>query len=180
MALVLTEEQSMLRDGARNFLRKNAPVSHLRRLRDSRDATGFSRGLWSEFVNMGWPGILVPADYGGLGLGHVETGVIMEELGHTLAPSPMFSTAIVAASAIARGASDAHKRVYLPKIAAGEIIATLAIDETTKHRPAQIAMTASRTTGGFTLKGRKVFVVDGHVADLFIVAARTAGASGDQ
>ena len=83
MALVLNDEQTMLRDNARGFLSKNAPIAHLRALRDNRDADGFSRALWKNFVEMGWAGILVPQDYGGLGLGHVEAGVVMEELGRT-------------------------------------------------------------------------------------------------
>ncbi len=95
MALVLNDEQTMLRDNARGFLAKNAPIAHLRALRDNRDADGFSRALWKNFVEMGWAGILVPQDYGGLGLGHVEAGVVMEELGRNLTPSPFLSTAVL-------------------------------------------------------------------------------------
>ena len=120
MALVLNDEQTMLRDNARGFLAKNAPIAHLRALRDKRDADGFSRALWKDFVEMGWAGILVPQDYGGLGLGHVEAGVVMEELGHTLTPSPFLSTAVLAATAIARAGTNKQKENYLPKIVAGE------------------------------------------------------------
>ena len=176
MALVLTDEQSMLRDTTRGFLSKNAPIAHMRQLRDSHDRDGFSRALWKEFADNGWTGILIPEAHGGLGLGHVEAGIVMEELGHTLTPSPFFSTAVVAASAISRGGSDAQKSKYLPKIASGELIATLAIDETPKHRPEKVALGAAPAANGFTLTGAKSFVVDGHVADLIIVAARTSGA----
>jgi alkylation response protein AidB-like acyl-CoA dehydrogenase len=179
MALVLNDEQTMLRDNARGFLAKNAPIAHLRALRDNRDADGFSRALWKSFVDMGWAGILVPQDYGGLGLGHVEAGVVMEELGRTLTPSPFLSTAVLAATAITRGGSDTQKKHYLSKIVAGELIATLAIDETAKHHPGQTAMTATRAGNGFKLSGAKTFVVDGHVANLLIVATRTAGNAGD-
>jgi alkylation response protein AidB-like acyl-CoA dehydrogenase len=179
MALVLNDEQTMLRDNARGFLAKNAPIAHLRALRDNRDADGFSRALWKNFVDMGWAGILVPQDYGGLGLGHVEAGVVMEELGRTLTPSPFLSTAVLAASAIARAGTDQQKKNYLPKIIAGELIATLAIDETAKHHPDKIAMTATRSGNGFKLSGAKTFVIDGHVANLLIVASRTAGKAGD-
>ncbi len=179
MALVLNDEQTMLRDNARGFLAKNAPIAHLRTLRDQRDADGFSRALWKNFVEMGWAGILAPQDYGGLGLGHVEAGVVMEELGRTLTPSPFLSTAVLATTAIARGGSDQQKKTYLPKIIAGELIATLAVDETAKHHPDQIAMTAARAGKGFKLNGAKTFVLDGHVANLLIVAARTAGKTGD-
>src|SRR5580704_11888004 len=179
MALVLNDEQTMLRDNARGFLTKNAPIAHLRALRDNRDADGFARALWKNFVEMGWAGILVPQDYGGLGLGHVEVGVVMEELGRTLTPSPFLSTAVIAASAIAHAGNEKQKSAYLPKIASGDLIATLAVDETSKHRPEKIALTATRSGNGFTLKGAKTFVLDGHVADLIIVAARTSGAPGD-
>ena len=143
MSLVLTDEQTMLRDQARGFLAKNAPIAHLRALRDKRDADGFSRALWKEFVDLGWAGILVPQEYGGLGLGHVEAGVVAEELGHTLTPSPFLSTAVLAASAISRAGTDAQKKSWLPKIVAGELIATLAVDETAKHHPDRIAMPAA-------------------------------------
>jgi len=179
MALLLNDEQTMLRDNARGFLAKNAPIAHLRALRDNRDADGFSRPLWKNFVDMGWAGILVPQDYGGLGLGHVEAGVVMEELGRTLTPSPFLSTAVLAATAIARGGSDKQKENYLPKIVAGELIATLAMDETAKHHPEKIAMPAARAGNGFKLSGAKTYVIDGHVANLVIVAARTSGRAGD-
>ncbi len=180
MPLVLNDEQTMLRDNTRSFLAKNAPVSHLRQLRDTRDKTGFSLALWKQMVEMGMSGILVPADYGGLGLGYVEAGVVMEELGHTLTPSPFLATAVLAASAIARAGDEKHKRAYLPKIASGDLIATLAVDETAKHHPEKIALTATRSGNNYALSGEKLFVLDGHVADLFIVAARTAGAPGER
>jgi alkylation response protein AidB-like acyl-CoA dehydrogenase len=179
MALVLSDEQTMLRDNARGFLAKNAPIAHLRTLRDKHDPDGFSRALWKDFVEMGWVGILVPQDYGGLGLGHVEAGVVMEELGRTLTPSPFLSTAVLAASAIARAGTDKQKENYLPKIVAGELIATLAVDETAKHHPEKTAMTAARTGNSFKLNGAKTFVIDGHVANLLIVVARTAGKPAD-
>ncbi len=179
MALVLNDEQTMLRDNARGFLAKNAPIAHLRALRDKRDADGFSRALWKQFVEMGWAGILVPQDYGGLGLGHVEAGVVAEELGHNLTPSPFLSTAVLAATTIARAGTDKQKKLYLPQIVAGELIATLAVDETAKHHPEKIAMTAARAGNAFKLNGAKTFVIDGHVANLLIVAARTSGKPGD-
>ncbi len=180
MALVLTEEQSMLRDSARALISDRAPVSHLRQLRDSRDATGFSRELWQEFVQMGFAGLLIPEDFGGSGLGCVEAGIIMEEIGRTLMPSPFLSTGVLAASALDRGGSSAQKSAYLPQIASGSLLAALAIDEGTKHRPLQTALQAVRSGNGFRLNGAKALVVDGHVADLVIVAARTAGAAGER
>jgi alkylation response protein AidB-like acyl-CoA dehydrogenase len=180
MALVLTEEQSMLRDSARGLISDKAPVSHLRQLRDAKDATGFSRELWKTFAEMGFTGLLVPEDFGGSGLGCVEAGVVMEEIGRTLMPSPFLSTAVLAASALSRGGSAAQKAEHLPKISAGSLIAALAIDEGAKHRPLQTRLQAVRSGNGFKLNGAKAFVVDGHVADLLIVAARTAGAAGER
>jgi alkylation response protein AidB-like acyl-CoA dehydrogenase len=180
MALVLTEEQSMLRDSARGLISDRAPVSHLRHLRDAKDATGFSRELWKEFAEMGFAGLLVGEEYGGSGLGCVEAGVVMEEIGRTLMPSPFLSTAVVAASALSRGGSSAQKSEYLPKISAGALLASLAIDEGAKHRPLHTELKAVRSGNGFKLDGAKALVIDGHVADLLIVAARTAGAAGER
>jgi alkylation response protein AidB-like acyl-CoA dehydrogenase len=180
MPLVLTEEQSMLRDSARGLISDKAPVSHLRQLRDSKDTTGFSRDLWRAFAEMGFSGLLVPEAFGGSGLGCVEAGVVMEEIGRNLMPSPFLSTAVVAASALSRGGSDAQKSHYLPKISDGSLLAALAVDEGAKHRPLQTRMAAARSGNGFKLNGDKAFVVDGHTADLLIVAARTAGAAGER
>jgi alkylation response protein AidB-like acyl-CoA dehydrogenase len=180
MALVLTEEQSMLRDSARGLISDKAPVSHLRQLRDAKDPTGFSRELWKTFAEMGFTGLLVPEDFGGSGLGCVEVGVVMEEIGRTLMPSPFLSTAVLTASALSRGGSAAQKSEHLPKISAGSLIAALAIDEGTKHRPLQTRLQAVRSGNGFKLNGAKAFVVDGHVADLLIVAARSAGSPGER
>ncbi len=180
MPLVLTEEQSMLRDSARGLITDKAPVAHLRQLRDNKDADGFSRALWKTFAEMGFAGLLVPEQFGGSGLGCVEAGVVMEEIGRTLMPSPFLATAVLGASALLRGGSTAQQSTYLPKIADGSLLAALAVDEGAKHRPLQIALQAARSGNGFRLTGAKGFVVDGHVADLLIVAARTAGAAGEQ
>ena len=125
---------------------------------------------------MGFSGLLVPENFGGSGLGCVEAGIVMEEIGRNLMPSPFLSTAVLAASALSRGGSEAQKSEYLPKIAAGSLLAALAVDEGAKHRPLQTKMQATRSGNGFKLNGAKALVVDGHTADLLIVAARTGGA----
>src|SRR6187200_3060335 len=180
MALVLNEEQSMLRDSARGFISDKAPVSHLRQLRDARDVSGFSRELWKAFAEMGFSGLLVPENFGGSGLGCVEAGIVMEEIGRTLMPSPFLSSAVLAASALSRGGSDAQKAAHLPKIADGSLLAALAIDEGAKHRPLMTKLQAVRSGNGFRLSGDKALVVDGHIADLLIVAARSAGSAGER
>ncbi len=179
MSLILNDEQTMLRDNTRGFLSKNAPITHLRQLRDNRDPVGFSRELWKQFAEMGFAGILIPEKFGGSGLGHVEAGIVMEELGHTLTPSPFLSTAVLGASAICRAGSEKQQQRHLPAIVAGDLISALAVDESAKHRPERVALSAARAGGGFVLSGSKTFVVDGHVADLLIVAARTSGNPGE-
>src|SRR5690348_12322166 len=172
MARVLTEEQSMLRDSARGLISEKAPVSHMRQLRDAKDATGFSRELWKSFAEMGFAGLLVGEEFGGSALGCVEAGVVMEEIGRSLMPSPFLSTAVVAASALSRGGSSAQKSEYLPKISAGHLLASLAIDEGAKHRPLRTDLKAVRSGNGFKLSGAKALVIDGHVADLSTIFAR--------
>lgn len=175
MPLYLNDEQTMLRDTAKDFVAEHAPVGHLRALRDANDSTGFSRDLWKQFTEMGLNGVLVPEAHGGLGLGHVEAGVVLEEIGRNLAPSPFLATAVAAVEAL-KGSAQAER--WFPGIVAGDTIAALAIDEGPKHRD-RIAMTATRAGNGFRLTGAKQFVTHGHVADLLIVAARTAGAPED-
>src|ERR1700716_3577128 len=180
MALVLTEEQSLLRDSAHGLISDKAPVSHLRQLRDAKDETGFSRDLWKAFAEIGFAGLLVPENFGGSGVGCVEAGAVMEEIVRTMMPSPFLSTAVLAASALSRGGSEAQKSAHLPKISDGTLLAALAIDEGAKHRPLQIQLQAVRSGNGFKLSGAKAFVVDGHTADLLIVAARSGGAAGER
>lgn len=169
----------MLRDSALNFLRESAPVAHLRKLRDSRDENGFSRELWQKFADMGFTGVLIPEAHGGLGLGLVEAGIVMEAIGRNLTPVPFLSTALLAASVL-RHASAEQQQQHLPAIARGERLLALAVDEVSKHRPEQQATQAARDGDGFHLDGTKLFVVDGHVAHSLIVSARTGGQSGDR
>ena len=171
MPLILTDTQTQLRDSARDFLAEQAPVSQLRALRDSADADGFSRPLWRQFAQMGFTGVLVPEAHGGLGLGHVEAGVVMERIGHQLCASPLLASGIVAATAIAQAGTPAQQQRWLPALAGGQLIATLAVDETPKHRPQPHATTATRDGDGWLLNGAKTLVLDGHVADLLVVVA---------
>jgi alkylation response protein AidB-like acyl-CoA dehydrogenase len=179
MPLILNDEQAMLRDTARDFLSEKSPVSELRRLRDSKDADGVSRDLWTAFAGMGFTGVLIDEAHGGLGLGHVEAGIVMEEIGRTLCASPFLATSVLTAAAVSRAGSQAQKAQWLPRIAAGQALGALAVDERSKHSPAAIALSAERSGNGFRLNGAKGFVVDGHIADLLIVAARTSGEPGD-
>jgi len=170
MPLILTEEQTMLQDAADGFLNEQAPIAHLRKLRDERDADGVSRDLWRAFGEMGFAGVIIPEALGGMGLGAVEAGVIAESLGRTLTPSPYLGSSILSAKVLIDGGSQAQQ-AWLPRIAAGEAILALAVDEGAKHAPSRITTRAERAGNGFKLNGAKAFVLDGHVADALIVAA---------
>ena len=183
---VLTEEQTMLRDAAKGWTQDSAPVGALRKLRDGGSKQSFDPATWSEMGAMGWAGVIVPEEHDGSAFGYLGLGLILEETGRNLVASPLLSTALGSASALVLGGSDAQKAAWLPKIAAGAIVATLAIDEGSHHAPTQIALTAGYKdicglTGGpgYALNGTKTFVIDGEAADLLIVAARTSGAAGD-
>jgi alkylation response protein AidB-like acyl-CoA dehydrogenase len=179
MPLTLTDDQTMLKDSVAPFLADEAPVKHLRSLRDSDDPTGFSRALWKQFAEMGLTGILIPEAEGGLGLGHVEAGIVLEEIGRNLTPSPFLTTAVAAVEAL-NGGGAALRQQWFPRILTGNAVIALAVDEGPKHRPAATALKAERSGNGFKLTGAKQFVQHGHVADLILVAARTAGAPGEE
>ena len=180
MALVLNEEQRMLKDSATEFLKEHAPVEALRKLRDEKDATGFSTDLWQQVVELGWTAIAIPESYGGLEFGFQGLGVIFQEMGQSLTASPLFSSIVLSASAIELLGSESQRETLLPAIAGGEVTYALALEETNKHAPYQIACTATETAEGYTLNGNKVFVLDGHTADKLLVVARTSGAAGDK
>jgi alkylation response protein AidB-like acyl-CoA dehydrogenase len=176
---VLTEEQTMLRDAAKGWTQDSAPVGALRKLRDGGSKKSFDPATWSEMGAMGWAGVIVPEDFDGSAFGYLGLGLILEETGRNLVASPLLSTALVAASALVLGGSDAQKAAWLPKIAIGELVATLAIDEGAHHAPLNTALSAATSGDGFILDGTKTFVLDGDAADLLIVAARTSGAAGE-
>ena len=176
---VLTEEQSMLRDAAKGWTQDSAPVAALRRLRDGGSKQSFDPATWSQMGAMGWAGVIVSEAYEGSAFGYLGLGLILEETGRNLVASPLLSTAMIAASALTLGGSDAQQATWLPRIAAGEAVATLAVDEGSHHAPLNTALAAPRSADGFVLNGTKTFVLDGEAADLLIVAARTAGAPGD-
>lgn len=179
MALVLTDDQKMIRESADGFFKTEAPVAQHRKLRDAKDATGFDRDTWAKMAEMGFAGVLVPEEHGGAGFGHVAAGLIMEAIGKNLSAAPMLSTAVLGATALVAGGTDEQQAKYLPLIAEGKRLFALAADEAARHAPAKVATTATPSGNGFKLNGVKGFVLDGHVADTLIVAARTSGDEGD-
>ncbi len=176
---VLTEEQTLLRDAAKGWTTDSAPVSALRKLRDTKSGKSFDPAAWAEMGQMGWAGVIVPEEHGGSAFGYLGLGLVLEETGRNLVASPLLSTALIAASALTLAGTDAQKTAWLDKIALGEAVATLAIDEHAHHAPLKTALAAVKSGDGFTLNGDKTFVIDGDAADLLIVVARTSGQAGD-
>jgi len=180
MALVLNEEQVMLKDSAAGFLAEKATVAHQRELRDSDVTRGFSDELWREMAQMGWAGIAIAEEFGGLGYGYTGLGLVLEQVGRNLSASPLQSTVLVAATLIAELGSAEQKEQLLPAIAGGEKLVSLALQEGPHHAPQQTAMTAVLEGDNYVLNGSKVLVLDATVADTFIVIARTSGAAGER
>ena len=179
MALVLNEEQQSLKDIAKEFLQKNAPVTHFREIRDTENELGYDQDLWKQIVDLGWSGILVPEEYGGFDFGMVGMGSIFEEMGKMLTPSPLFSTGVLGASLIALGGNDKQKQTYLPQIVGGSITTALALEEGNRHSPFSINTEAKKDGENYSITGNKTFVIDGHSSKLLIVAARTSGSEKD-
>jgi len=163
----LTEEQAMLRDMAREWSNNENPVSAFRKMRDAGHSEGYDPAVYAEMAQMGWSGILVPEDHGGSGFGFVGLGLVLEELGRNVAAAPLAASS-GAAVAIMLGGSDEQKAKYLPRIASGELVATLAIDEGPHHNPEKIETAVE----GGKLNGKKAFVAEGDGAGLFVVAAK--------
>lgn len=175
MSLVLNEDQEMLKDTVRGFCRDQASVKVLRHLRDTRDPLGYSKNLWSEMCALGWAGMAIPEDCGGFGFGYGGLGIVLEETGRTLFPSPLVATVLLGATAINLGGSKAQKQHFLPAVASGELLLALALEETAFHNPARIVCRAEKSSAGFKINGNKTFVLDGHIADKLILVARTSG-----
>lgn len=172
---VLTEEQTMLRDAARSWAQESSPVTVFRKLRDANVPGGFKRETWKEMADMGWTGIVIPEAYGGVGMGYQTLGLVLEETGRTLTASALISTALCTASALVIGGTEQQKQTWLTKIASGDAIGALAIDEGPHHDPHRVEFEATRDGEGWKLNGTKRFVIDGGLADFFIVSAKTSG-----
>src|SRR6266851_7001894 len=167
-----SDEQKQMRDAARKFLAEKCPPKAVRAVLDGK-AT-YDKELWKGLAEMGFLGVAIPEEFGGAGAGHLELCVIAEEMGRALAPVPFSSTVYLAAEALLIAGSDAQKQKWLPAIAAGEAIGTLALFEGKGNpSPQAVRLTAS----GGMLNGVKKPVPDGAIADFAVVAART-GSSG--
>ena len=180
MQLVLTEDQELLAKTAADFVAEKSPVARMRKLRDSDDPTGFSRELWKEMAELGWVGIPFEEVHGGADMGLAELAVVLEALGRTLAPEPFLSTVLLGGRALAAGGDDGQRAEWIPRIASGDAIVALAYQEArSRHDPHHVTTRASADGGTHRITGEKLQVLDGHVADLLIVSARTAGEADD-
>lgn len=178
--LILNDEQKMLAKTAHGLIRERAPAARIRTFRDSNDPVGFSRELWREMAELGWLGLQIPEEYGGLGLGFFDLCVILEESGRELMPEPFISTLLLGAQALLLGGSEEQKRQWLPGVAAGEKIIALAHDEQGSRDDPWILKTAGQRVGDrVELTGEKVQALDAHVADALLVSAATPEGMGD-
>ncbi|WP_336987179.1 acyl-CoA dehydrogenase [Altererythrobacter aquiaggeris] len=180
MALYYDDDQSMLADTASQFMAEEGSIKkQLRHWRDRDCKDGFGHELWKQFGEMGFTGMLVSEEDGGLGMGNVEAGIVLEQIGRNLTPSPFLTSSVLAATALGQGSNDLRGR-YLPGLISGEHVFAVAIDEGAKHRPERIKTRAEKSGNGFKLSGQKDFVIHGASADMMIVAARTSGSDDDQ
>jgi alkylation response protein AidB-like acyl-CoA dehydrogenase len=180
MALVLTDDQQILKRTAADFVKKESPATRVRQLRDAQDPIGFSRELWAKMAALGWQAILIPESYGGLGLGYADMACVLEECGRQLVPEPLLSTVLLGANSVLLAGSESQKQEVLPAVADGSLLLALAYHEQrSRYELAKVETTAVERGGGYVLNGEKTLVWDGHIADRLVVSARTsAGANG--
>ncbi len=176
---VLSDEQIVIKEQAKSWVAAEAPVARFRAMRDAGTEHGFDKATWGSIAQLGWAGILVPEELGGSAMGHLTFGIVLEETGRQLVASPLLASGLVGASALLLGGTPAQQQAWLPRIADGSVIATLAVDEGPHHAPERTALRAEKSGRGFRLTGRKVHVLEGLAADVLIVAARTSGAPGE-
>ncbi len=173
MNFAFTEEQEELRKTVRAFLDAKSTEAAVRELMETED--GYDAAVWKQMAEqLGLQGLAIPEEFGGSGYGYVELGIVLEEMGRALLCAPFFSTVVLAGNTLLQSGDEAAKQDYLPGIASGETIATLAFTEPSgKWDESGITATATKDGDSWTLNGTKIFVLDGHLADLIIVAAKT-------
>lgn len=175
MALILSEEQTFLKESARDFFKSMAPISRLRELRDNGDPRGYSAQAWKQMTGMGWAGLLIPEAFGGMSFDYQGMGQIFEESGRTLSASPLLSTAVISAYMLTHLGNDSQKQEYLTKIANGEIIVSPAIEESIQFDLKEVKCNGIKKGSGISISGSKICVLDGQAADYLLVSFRMAG-----
>jgi len=172
MDLDLTEEQEMLRTSARDFLTKECPKTLVRQLEE--DEKGYSPELWRKMAGLGWMGLVLPEKYNGMGMGFMELVILLQEMGRNILPGPFFSTVVLGSMPILSAGTDKQKGDYLPKIASGDMIVTMAITEpSARYDAAGVEARATARDHDFVINGTKLFVENAHIADHIICVTRT-------
>jgi alkylation response protein AidB-like acyl-CoA dehydrogenase len=174
----LSEEQELLQRSAREFLERECTAAFVRTV--AGDEEGYPRALYRQMAELGWNGLMVPESYGGLGLGFLELALLTEEMGRAALPGPFFSSSVLATIALMEGASAGEKRHWLPRLATGDAVGTVAFLEESDRLDAEgIQARAKKSRTGYRLSGVKMFVTDAHVADFLVAAFRTGSKSED-
>ena len=172
MDFTLSEEQAMLRKSARDFLTDKCPKSYVRQM--AADEKGYSPVLWQEMAELGWLGLAIPDLYDGFGMEFIDLAVLLEEMGRASLPGPFVATVVLGALTILENGSDKQKAAYLPQIAAGKMIMTMALNDADGlYEPGSIATSAFAERDDYIINGTKLFVPYAHVADYMLCAART-------
>jgi acyl-CoA dehydrogenase len=176
VALVLTEDQELIAKTARDFVDEESPISRMRALRDSRDEAGYSPALWKQMAELGWLGIPFPESLGGAGMGHAELALVLEALGRNLAPEPLLANVLMGGQALLLAGDESQQQEWLAPMIEGEKRLALAYaEEKSRYATNAIEAKAEKSGDGWSLSGRKVHVLDGHVADALVVSALTPG-----
>ena len=172
MALILNEEQKMLKDSANEFLAVNAPVEQFRTLRDN-NYEAFDTDLWLAIVEMGWTALTIPEEYNGLDFGYVGLGQVLEEMGRNLTKAPLLSSIVLGGTALVNSMNEGLKSMWIPAIMNGNKRIAFAQDEKNYFDPSAIETTAVTTANGYQINGTKKMVIDGAGADAYVVVAKT-------
>ena len=173
MSLVLNETASFLQDQTQKFAREKTPTAHFRSIRDSENPDCFDREIWKQMADQGLTGILIPEEFGGSNFGLSGIGIVLQELGRTLTPSPLLATAVIGTSFLSKLGTEEQKKRYLPEIVKGNITCCFAFEEGPRHNPIVSETNAEKKGNKFIINGKKTFVIDGGFADLVIIAAKT-------
>jgi alkylation response protein AidB-like acyl-CoA dehydrogenase len=172
MDLGLSEEQEMLKKSARDFLQKECPKRLVRQLDESDE--GYSSELWRKMAELGWLGLVFPEEYGGSGRDFLDLAILLEEMGYNIVPGPFFSTVVLGGLAMLAAGSEEQKKQFLPKIAGGEMILSLALTEpAASYDAASVKTKATARNGEYVIKGTKLFVLNANIADYILCVART-------
>ena len=178
MDLGLNEAQQMLKNSAQEFLEAECPDTYVREMEE--DENGYTSEMWQKLAEQGWLGLIIPEKYGGVELEFQDLAILLEEMGRYMLPGPYFSNVVLGGMSIMDSGTEEQKQEYLPRLAEGQIIVTLALNEPSGRWDAEgIQLSATENGDDYTLKGTKLFVPNAHVSDYIVVAARTGSGEND-